>query len=80
MGAMDGADGLAHLQAAAREMVAAGRSFLDAVEEAVSDDDRMASVLGGMTDLLGQVTDAVSKLGTTSPRPDRDRVKHIVVE
>jgi hypothetical protein len=62
-------------------MVAAGRSFLDAVEDVVDDNDRMASVVAGMTDLLGQITDSVSKFGADSPHPDReDRVRHIVVD
>ncbi|HEY4377369.1 MAG TPA: hypothetical protein VGM93_09430, partial [Acidimicrobiales bacterium] len=69
---MDAADGVNHLQAAAREMVAAGRSFLDAVEDVVEDNDRMASVVSGMTDLLGQITDSVSKFGANLPRPDRE--------
>jgi hypothetical protein len=78
---MDGADGVAHLQAAAREMVAAGRSFLDAVEDMVEDNDRMAGVMTGVTDLLGQITNSVATMGKTPAGPDRDdRVRHIVVE
>jgi hypothetical protein len=78
---MDGADGVAHLQAAARELVAAGRSFLDAVEDVVEDNDRMAGVMSGVSDLLGQFTDAVSKMGAHPSRADgEDRVRHIVVE
>ena len=81
MGAMTEADGVAHLQAAAREMVAAGRSFLDALEDMVEDRDRMAGVVSGVTDLMGQVTDAVSKLGRTQPPTEEGgRVRHIVVE
>jgi hypothetical protein len=78
---MDGTDGVAHLQAAAREMLAAGRSFLDAVEDVVDDKDKMAGVVTGMTDLLGQITDSVSKFGSNLSRPEREpRVRHIVVE
>ena len=78
---MDGADGVAHLQAAAREMLAAGRSFLDAIEDVVEDNDRMAGVMTGVTDLLGQITDTVSNLGSQPARGGReDRVRHIVVE
>jgi hypothetical protein len=78
---MERAEGVAHLQAAAREMVAAGRSFLDAFEDMVEDDERLAGVVGGMTDLLGQVTSAVTRLGSTPPRRGgEERVRHIVVE
>ena len=56
-------------------------SFLDALEDMVEDRDRMAGVVSGVTDLMGQVTDAVSKMGRTAPRSDEGgRVRHIVVE
>ena len=75
-------EGIAHLQAAAREMVAAAREFLDAVEQVVEDDDRMNRVVGGVTDLFHQASEAVSRLGRdASPGPSGgDRVRHIVVE
>ena len=75
-------EGVAHLQAAAREMVAAAREFLDAVEHVVEDDDRMGRVVAGMTDLFHQASDAVSRLGRdASPEPPGEsRVRHIVVE
>ena len=60
---VDTTEGMAHLQTAAREMVAAARSFLDAVEEVVNDDARMATVMSGMTNVLKDATDAVSDLG-----------------
>ena len=79
---MDTEEGVAHLQAAAREVVAAARVFLDAVEEVVADDDRMHRVVGGLTDLLHQASDAVSRLGRDVPStPTGDeRIRHIVVE
>ena len=75
-------EGVAHLQAAAREMVAAAREFLDAVEQVVEDDDRMSKVVGGVTDLFHQASDAMSRLGRDpAPTPSGDsRVRHIVVE
>jgi hypothetical protein len=79
---MDSDEGVAHLQAAAREVVAAARVFLDAIEEVVADDDRMGRVVGGVTDLLHQASDVVSRLGRDAapPPPTSDRVRHIVVE
>jgi hypothetical protein len=81
-GVMDSDEGVAHLQAAAREMVAAARVFLDAIEEVVADDDRIGRVVVGVTDLLHQASDVVSRLGRdgSTPPPSSDRVRHIVVE
>jgi F420-dependent methylenetetrahydromethanopterin dehydrogenase len=75
-------EGVAHLQAAAREMVAAAREFLDAVEQVVEDDDRMSRVVGGLADLFHQASDAMSRMGRDpSHGPSgEDRVRHIVVE
>ncbi|WP_334142793.1 hypothetical protein [Rhabdothermincola sp.] len=39
------AQGIDHLQAAAREMIAAARAFLDVVEELIEDRDQVASVV-----------------------------------
>ena len=79
---METDEGVAHLQAAAREMVAAGRVFLDAIEEVVADDDRMGRVVGGVTDLLHQASAAGARLGRDAqPSPSTsDRVRHIVVD
>jgi hypothetical protein len=60
---MDTNEGMAHLQAAAREMVAAARSFLDALEDVVNDDDRMTTVVSGVTDMLRDATDTVAGVG-----------------
>ena len=75
-------EGIAHLQAAAREMVAAAREFLDAVEHVVEDDDRMSRAVGGVADLFHQASDAVSRLGREQrpTPPGEGRVRHIVVE
>ena len=75
-----GGEAIGHLQAAAREMVAAARAFLDAVEEVVEDDQRLGRVVGGVTDLLQQAGDAVSHLGRSEPPPGERKVRHIVVE
>ena len=47
-----GAQGVEHLQAAARELLLAARSFLNVVEEVVEDRDRLAGAAAGVTDLL----------------------------
>jgi hypothetical protein len=60
---MDTSEGIGHLQAAAREMVAAARSFLDALEDVVDDDTRMATMFSGMSDALKDATSMVSDLG-----------------
>jgi hypothetical protein len=51
MGAIDDervAAGVDHLQAAAREMIAAARSFLDVIEDLVADPDKVADVLAAV--------------------------------
>lgn len=91
MGPMnDAADqGIEHLQAAAREMVSAARSFLDAVDEIIDDRDRLGSIANGLADLVeraGSVFTSTSPTsedtGTDGPtRPRRaDRVQRIHVE
>ncbi len=47
-----GAEGVEHLQAAARELLAAARSFLSVVEDVVEDPDRLAGAASGVADLL----------------------------
>ena len=56
------ADGIVHLQAAAREVVAAARSFLDAVEETIADRDRLASIVTSVTELLEGAGRAMSSM------------------
>lgn len=46
------AEGVEHLQAAARELLLAARSFLNVVEEVVEDRDRFAGAASGVVDLL----------------------------
>ncbi len=61
-------DGVEHLQSAAREMIAAARTFLDVVEDVVGDHAAVAS----LADALGSVGQAVSRAATRSSRPDGD--------
>ncbi len=46
------ADGVEHLQSAARELLAAARSFLDVVEEVVDDRDRLSGAAASVVDLV----------------------------
>ncbi|MFN8053309.1 MAG: hypothetical protein U0Q22_17840 [Acidimicrobiales bacterium] len=57
--------GVEHLQAAAHEMLAAARSFLDVVEDVVSDKDKLGEVAATVTELLGT---AGSSLGRVADR------------
>lgn len=45
------AQGIEHLQAAAHEMIAAARAFLDAIEAVVDDEEK----LGSITEAVGSV-------------------------
>lgn len=47
-----GAEGIEHLQAAAREMLAAARSFLDVVEDVVEDPERLSAAATSVVDLV----------------------------
>jgi hypothetical protein len=83
------AEGVEHLQSAAREMIAAARTFLDVVEEVVGDNSALASV----AEALGSFGQVVSRAANRaagddgadgSAAPDqgdegsaRSRVQHI---
>jgi len=48
-------EAVAHLQTAARELIAAARAFLDVAEEVVDDPKAGEAVLGGLADLARRV-------------------------
>jgi len=82
MGAM-AEDHIEQLQSAAREAIGAARGVLDALERLVDDDDRMASVLAGITDVVRLAADTVADVARP-PRPSASDpgggpVQHIVV-
>src|SRR4051794_40241719 len=54
--------GVEHLQAAAHEMLAAARSFLDAVEDVVSDRDKLNAVAATVTDLLSGAGSSLARV------------------
>ncbi len=55
-------DGMEHLQVAANEMIAAARVFLNVIEEVVADREKLASVAGGVTDLLSGTSEMLTRL------------------
>jgi len=67
------ADGLAHLQAAAREMIQAARAMLDAAEELVDDPGAVTAV----ADVVGSIVRGAARAGrqaagATGPDGDDD--------
>ena len=68
-------DGVEHLQAAANEMIAAGRAFLDAVEEVVRDREAIASVVDALGSIAHAATQAASQAASQATRvaTGRDR-------
>jgi hypothetical protein len=81
-------EGVEHLQAAAHEMLAAARSFLDVVEDVVSDREKLSGVAQSVTELLGSAGGSLARMAerlagsdeqvdVTTPRP---RVRRIDVD
>ena len=63
------AEAVAHLQAAALELVAAARAALDVVEEAVSDPQRLAPLVTMIAE-IARVAGAAWPEGPAGPPPD----------
>lgn len=66
------ADGVEHLQSAARELVAAARSFLDVVERVVEDDERFTGAAGSLAEMVMGGLGAVTGREMPNLRPDRE--------
>ena len=64
-------EGLDHLQAAARELIAAARAALDVAEDLIDDPDTIASVVGAAGH-LGSLGDVVRTLVANRRDPHRD--------
>jgi len=60
-------EGVEHLQAAAQEMLAAARSFLDAVEDVVADRDKMNAMVGVVVDVMETVGKSLASFGPDGP-------------
>lgn len=79
------AQGVDHLQAAAREMIQAARAFLDVVEDFVGDEERMASVADAVAAVARGATKAVrgdehaTDSESTDQEPFGGTVQHIKV-
>ena len=69
------ADAVAHLQAAAREMIAAVRAFLDLAEEAVEDPKAGEALLESLGDVARRVVPRDAAPGRAA-----DGVQHIPVD
>lgn len=70
-------DGVEHLQVAAHEMLAAARSFLDVVEDVVSDREKLSGVAASVTELLGSAGGSLARMaervaGSAGPVTDAD--------
>jgi hypothetical protein len=65
----DVAEGMEHLQSAARELIQAARSLLDAAEDLVEDPGAVQGIVGTLTSLAGA---AANRLRTTSSAGDTD--------
>jgi coenzyme F420-reducing hydrogenase alpha subunit len=77
-------EGLEHLQAAAREMIAAARSMLDAVEELMEDPQAASSITSAFGTVGRLIEGAVSQVsgivgGSASSDDDEPRVQRIKV-
>ena len=89
-------DGVEHLQTAAHEMLAAARTFLDVVEDVVSDREKLSTVAASVTELLGSAGGSLARMaervsgaggghgpsgeGPDAPTTRRPRVRHIDVD
>ncbi len=72
-------EGFEHLQSAAKEMIHAARSFLDAAEGLVDDPSALRSVSGLMNDVVGRFTSAAGGSGGGSSDGDDDGYERIRV-
>ncbi len=70
------AEGIDHLQAAAKEMISAARAFLDVVEELVEDKDAVASVVSAVGSVAHGAAEAV-RAGTGVRSSDLDHLDDI---
>ena len=79
-------EGLEHLQAAGRELVAAARAALDVVEEVIDDPDTLKSVTGAVGSVGEMLREAAARLlsgrgdGTHGETTDGPEVERIPVD
>jgi len=68
----DLAEGMEHLQAAAREVIRAGRSLLDAAESLVADPAALQGMLGTLNSLAQAAVRSLGTQGTPGGAEDDD--------
>jgi len=72
-------EGLSHLQAAAKEMIAAARSFLDVAESLVEDPQAVQALGGAVTTLAklaaGTLMNAADRSGDDGDEPRVQRIR-----
>lgn len=68
-------EAVAHLQAAAQEMIHAARAFLDVAEELITDPKASETVLR----VFDSVADAATRVRPRSEPDDQDPLEHIPV-
>ena len=66
------AEGLDHLQAAALEMIAAARAFLDVAEDLVADRDKVSEVVAAFGTIADAATQATRDAKQRRQGPDAD--------
>lgn len=75
-------EGLDHLQAAGRELIAAARAFLDVAEDVVSDRDAVAEVMSFVGTVASAATEAAgaargAAVPTQAPTDPTDPITHV---
>ena len=73
------AQGIEHLQAAAREMIKATRSLLDAAEELVDDPKSVQDLVGSLTHAAQMAASRLRPTGAEGGDDDGGHVQHIKV-
>jgi hypothetical protein len=73
------AEGLEHLQAAAREMIRATRSLLDAAEELVDDPKSVQDLVGSLAHAAQMAASRLRPTGAADGDDDGGHVQHIKV-
>ena len=75
-------EGLAHLQTAAHEMIAAARSMLDACEELLEDPragEALTSVIGSVARVVGGISGLAPSEEPDEDSREESRVQHIKI-
>jgi hypothetical protein len=76
------ADGIEHLQSAARELISAARSFLDVLDDVVDDRDKLGDLAATVSSVVESAVRTARTPGDPFKRDDRDRdgVEHVPVD